>query len=49
MKLQQAEENCIMRSFIVLFSKYNENDEVKEDGMGRACSTNGVKRMHICY
>jgi hypothetical protein len=24
-----------------LFSKYNYNDQVKEDEMGRACSTNG--------
>jgi hypothetical protein len=28
----------------VLFSKYNQNDQVKEDEMGRACSTNGEKR-----
>jgi hypothetical protein len=28
----------------VLFSKYNSNDKVKEDEMGRACSTNGEKR-----
>jgi hypothetical protein len=26
------------------FSKYNDNDHVKEDKMGRACSTNGEKR-----
>jgi hypothetical protein len=25
-------------------TKYNLNDEVKEDEMGRACSTNGAKR-----
>jgi hypothetical protein len=25
---------------LVLFSKYNQNDQVKEDEMGRACSTN---------
>jgi hypothetical protein len=31
-----------MRSFItVLFAKYKWNDHVKEDEMGRACSTNG--------
>jgi hypothetical protein len=31
-----------MRSFItVLFAKFNYNDEVKEDEMGRACSTDG--------
>jgi hypothetical protein len=29
------------RSF---FSKYNQNDNVKEDEMGGACSTNGVKK-----
>jgi hypothetical protein len=28
-------------SELVLFSKYNQNDQVKEDEMGRACSTNG--------
>jgi hypothetical protein len=34
-----------MRSFIiVLFSKYNYNDQVKEDMMGRVCSMNGEKR-----
>jgi hypothetical protein len=27
----------------VLF-RYNKNDQVKEGEMGRACSTNGVKR-----
>jgi hypothetical protein len=25
----------------VLLAKYNYNDEVEEDGMGRACSTHG--------
>jgi hypothetical protein len=34
-----------MRSFItVLLPKYNESDQGKEDGMGRACNTNGEKR-----
>jgi hypothetical protein len=28
----------------VLFSKYNQNAQVKEDEMGMACSTNGEKR-----
>jgi hypothetical protein len=28
----------------VLFSKYNCNDQVKEDEMGRACNTNVEKR-----
>jgi hypothetical protein len=33
----------IMRSFVTcFFAKYDSND-VKEDGMGRACSTNGAK------
>jgi hypothetical protein len=27
-----------------LFAKYNSNFQVKEDEMGRACSTNGEKR-----
>jgi hypothetical protein len=29
--------------WFVLFTKYNYNNQVKEDEMGRACSTNGVK------
>jgi hypothetical protein len=29
---------------LVLFAKYNLNDQVKENGMYRACSTNGAKR-----
>jgi hypothetical protein len=28
----------------VLFSKYNLNDKVKEDEIGRGCNTNGAKR-----
>jgi hypothetical protein len=28
----------------LLFTKYNYDDQVKEDEMGRACSTNGEKR-----
>jgi hypothetical protein len=37
--------NCIMRNFItVLLAKQNSNDQVKEDAIGRACSTNGEKR-----
>jgi hypothetical protein len=31
----------------VLFSKYNYNDQVKEDEMGRACSTNGGEEERI--
>jgi hypothetical protein len=27
-----------------LFAKYNQNDQVKEEEMGRACSTHGEKR-----
>jgi hypothetical protein len=35
---------------LVLFAKYNYNDQVKEGEMGRASSTNGGKRgMHIGY
>jgi hypothetical protein len=33
-----------MDSELALFAKYNLNHEVKEDEMGRACSTNGEKR-----
>jgi hypothetical protein len=40
----------MMRSFIILlFVKYNYNDEVEEDEMGRACRTNGVKRNPCRY
>jgi hypothetical protein len=28
----------------VFFAKYNWNEQVEEDEMSRACSTNGVKR-----
>jgi hypothetical protein len=30
--------------YFVLFFKCNKNDQVKEDEIGRACSTNGGKR-----
>jgi hypothetical protein len=38
-----------MRSFItcILFAKYNYNDKVKEDEMGRAWSTNGREEIYI--
>jgi hypothetical protein len=32
---------------LVLFAKYNCNDQVKEDEMGRACGTNGVEEEYI--
>jgi hypothetical protein len=32
---------AIITSKLVLFSKYNYNDQVKRDEMGRPCSTNG--------
>jgi hypothetical protein len=28
-------------SYLALFAKYNKNDQVKEDKIGGACSTNG--------
>jgi hypothetical protein len=28
----------------VFFAKYDENDQVKDDDMGRTCSTNGERR-----
>jgi hypothetical protein len=31
-------ENCVMRSFLTC--KYNYDDQVKENEMGRACTTN---------
>jgi hypothetical protein len=37
MKRQEAGENYVMRSL----SKYNQNDQVKKDETGGACSTNG--------
>jgi hypothetical protein len=33
----------IITSQLVLVPKYNQNDQVKEDEMGRACSTHGEK------
>jgi hypothetical protein len=34
-----------MRSFVILlFTKYNWNNQVEEDEMGRPCNTNGEKR-----
>jgi hypothetical protein len=30
-----------------LFAKYNSNDQVKEDEMGRACSANGEEEECI--
>jgi hypothetical protein len=39
-----------MRSFkLVPFTTHNWNDQVKEDEMGRACSANGARRIHIGY
>jgi hypothetical protein len=31
----------------IYFSKYNQNDQVKEDVMERACSMNGGEKEHI--
>jgi hypothetical protein len=34
----------------VVFAKYNQNDQVKENEMGRACSTNGgIRGMYTEY
>jgi hypothetical protein len=30
-------------SYLVLFAKYNENEKIKENAMGRACHTHGGK------
>jgi hypothetical protein len=39
-----------MRSFITCTLLQDQNDQVKEDDMGGACSTNGGRRgMHIGY
>jgi hypothetical protein len=40
-KWWEAGGDCIMRSFIACFTKYYWNDELKEDEVGRACSTCG--------
>jgi hypothetical protein len=40
--IQEAGEDCIMRSFRTYsLAKYNQNDEVKEDEIGRENSKNG--------
>jgi hypothetical protein len=45
MTRQEFGESCIMRNFTTcILSQYNYNDPVKEDEIGRTCSTNGVKR-----
>jgi hypothetical protein len=37
-------ENRVLTRIFVLFANHNKNDQVKEDEMGRAYSTNGAKR-----
>jgi hypothetical protein len=44
MKRQEVGENCIMRSFITCTLLQVQSDQVREDEMCRACSTNGEKR-----
>jgi hypothetical protein len=39
-----VEKNCITRSFMFCFTKYNQNNQVKEDEMGKSCSTNGGRK-----
>jgi hypothetical protein len=34
-------------SWFVLFAKYNYNNEVEEDEMGGACSTNGGEKERV--
>jgi hypothetical protein len=36
-----------MSSILVLFSKYNYNDQLKEVEMARVCSTNGGEKERI--
>jgi hypothetical protein len=38
-----------LHNSLVLFAKYNLSDRVKEDEMGRVCSTNGARGMQIGY
>jgi hypothetical protein len=33
---------------LLLFAKYNYNDQVKENEMGRACSTHGEEMKNAC-
>jgi hypothetical protein len=42
-KLEEGGKGRIMKSFITY--KYNYNDLVEEDEVGRACSTNGDKMI----
>jgi hypothetical protein len=45
---QEKGENCITKSFMtVLFAKYNSNNEVEEDEMGGAYSTNGGEEERV--
>jgi hypothetical protein len=43
MKLWEGRENCITRSFIIC-TLHSYSDQIKEDEMQGACSTNGEKR-----
>jgi hypothetical protein len=47
-KMRKAREDCIMRSFITCtLRKYYQGDKVKEDEMGRRCSTYGRDEKFI--
>jgi hypothetical protein len=49
-KVAGSGEHFIMWNFITCtLLKYNWNYQVKEDVMGRACSTNGGRGMHVGY
>jgi hypothetical protein len=48
MRRQESGENCITRRFVFLFlAKYNQNNQVEEDEIGGACSTNGGEEQRI--
>jgi hypothetical protein len=46
-KLQESEENCIMKSFtICTFTKYYYLDKTKEDEMGGACRMRQIENTY---
>jgi hypothetical protein len=43
-KQQEAEENCVMRSFIIFTLTKCSGDQIKEEEMGGVCNTHGEMR-----
>jgi hypothetical protein len=49
-KVTGGGENCVMRSFIAcMYSSASIIGMIKEDEMGRECSTNGGREMHVRF